>query len=151
MKIEHDEVCEDCKGTGLYVGFAEKDGAAVVCHTCKGTGCFHFVHTYEPFVRRIKRNGIKRVFASNPGICIGENESIKLTDFGGMDSEEWEKGNRDFIEDRKHLCPSWYYQSVDYNKKPNWAECGFGAFSSCKHFCNKDKCWDRWDKEYGKA
>ena len=36
--IEFDCECESCKGTGLYVGMAEREGSAVVCHTCKGTG-----------------------------------------------------------------------------------------------------------------
>lgn len=36
IKIECE--CNACKGTGLYVGMAERDGAAVVCYTCKGTG-----------------------------------------------------------------------------------------------------------------
>lgn len=29
--------CQACKGTGLYKGMAERDGAAVVCSHCHGT------------------------------------------------------------------------------------------------------------------
>lgn len=30
-EIRIKQECSACNGTGLYVGFAEKDGAAVVC------------------------------------------------------------------------------------------------------------------------
>jgi len=46
-KIELDIVCQSCDGTGLYKGFAEKDGAAVVCSRCDGTGKEHYVFVYE--------------------------------------------------------------------------------------------------------
>lgn len=52
---------------------------------------------------------------------------------------------------RKFTCPAWWYQSVDYEKKPDWEECiGMGSFSNCKHFKNKDFCWERFDKEQKK-
>jgi len=36
--LEGECECSACKGTGLYVGMAEREGAAVVCSRCKGTG-----------------------------------------------------------------------------------------------------------------
>jgi len=84
MIFEVDRICPSCKGTGLYVGMAERDGAAVVCRTCKGTGCEHFKVTYEPFVARKPRTDVKRVYRTNPGIVIGESRrgDISLADFG---------------------------------------------------------------------
>lgn len=37
--------CSSCGGTGLYCGFAEKKGLAVVCRTCSGTGCKEISYT----------------------------------------------------------------------------------------------------------
>jgi hypothetical protein len=156
-KIEFDEVCIACSGTGLYVGMGERDGAAVVCHDCKGTGCFHYVHEYEEFIERANKKGIKRVYQTNPGYCIGENEreNVHLIDFGGMPYFEWKDGNKfdDTMQMRKHTCPGWWYQTIDYDKKPDWAECfsNLGAtFSKCKYFAEKEDCWAQSDIEQGK-
>ena len=152
MKIEHDEVCHSCSGTGLYVGLAERDGAAVVCHKCDGTGCFHFVHEYTPFKERIGRSDVKRVFETNPGICIGTGKDgrFNLSDFGGMPFSEWESGKvfPSRSENRGFTCPAWWYQSADYKKKPGWDECiSCGSFSGCKSFPTKAECWKRFDKD----
>ena len=149
--FEVDEVCESCHGTGLYVGMAERDGAAVVCHTCGGTGCHHFVHEYEPFKHRANPPRVKRVFQVNPGIVIGTGNGHALSDFGGMPLKKWKAGLPfpPGSEDRKHTCPVWWYQMADYEKKPEWKECGYGSFSECFHFRTKAECWKRWDKQYG--
>lgn len=149
-KIEFDEKCKSCGGTGLYVGMAERDGVAVVCHTCKGTGKHHFVYEYEEFAGRIFNEDVKRVVKTNPGIGLGEING-DITWVGGMTYEEWLEGNKFIVgmEMRQHTCPCWWYQSADYKNKPNWNECGWGSFSSCKNFSNKQKCWERWDKEFG--
>ena len=138
--IEFDEKCKSCGGTGLYVGMAERGGAAVVCHTCKGTGCHHFRYEYEDFTERSKRPDVERVHIVNLGLCIG-----------GIPYDAWLRGEN-FIkgtENRKYTCPAWWYQSADYNKKPNWNECRFGSFLSCKYFTDKESCWKRWDSENG--
>lgn len=150
--IEFDESCKGCGGSGLYIGMAEKDGAAIVCHNCNGTGCYHFEHEYDPFEGRRKapRNPVKRVYEANPGIVIGEDKGFKLEDFGGMPYEDWveEKPFERGMENRKYTCPAWWYQSADYKRKPYWDECSCaGCFSSCKHFLNKEKCWERFDEE----
>lgn len=155
-KIELDIVCTSCKGTGLYVGFAEHDGAAVVCRGCKGTGCHHYVMNYTLFVCREVRNDVKRVYRINPGIGIGEGKEkqYKLEDFGGMPYEEWACGKLfpKGSENRSFVCPAWWYQSADSKKKPGWGKClggGFGAFSSCDHYSEKSICWAQWDREFG--
>lgn len=150
--IEFDEVCKSCKGTGLYSGMGERDGAAVVCHTCHGTGRHHFEYDYEEFKRRSSPpKSVVRVYRVNPGIGIGEGKGHRLTDFGGIPIKAWLAGGEfpPGTEDRGHTCPAWFYQSADYKKKPDWATCGFGSFCDCDSFKNKEKCWERWDKEFG--
>jgi hypothetical protein len=143
--IEFDEKCQACNGTGLYKGAAERDGFAVVCHKCGGTGRYHFVHAYEEFAERTERADIHTIVEVNPGICLGSN-----LDFGGMSYQDWKDG-KPFppkSEMRKYVCPAWWYQVADYDKKPKWNEClECGMFSHCKHFDQKIKCWERWDKE----
>jgi hypothetical protein len=146
MKIEFDEKCKACKGTGLYVGMAERKGFGVVCYDCKGTGKFHFSHEYENFIERELRSEVNRVVECNPGIILGGD-----LDFGGMSYQDWLDGKAFDIgtEMRLFTCPAWWYQIADYDKKPDWKECiGCGQFSNCEHFCNKDVCWIRWNGEF---
>jgi len=143
------EICDECDGTGLYIGFGEQDGAAVVCHRCGGTGCFKYNHTYEKFETKIlSKEKIKRVFECNPGITIGSNDEVKLSDFGGMPYKDWLMG-KSFpkgSEMRKYTCPAHWAQTTGI-KKPNWDECEFGLFADCSSFKTKEKCWEKWDKE----
>lgn len=150
--IEFDEKCKSCEGTGLYIGVAERDGSAVVCLTCKGTGCHHYKYEYEDFTGRSGRPNVKRVYEVNPGICIGEGNVHKLTDFGGIPYDAWLRGEKftKGTENRKFTCPAWWFQSANYKEKPHWDECDiFGLFSRCEHFHSKEKCWKRFDIETG--
>jgi hypothetical protein len=147
MKIEFDEKCRACNGTGIYKGMAERDGFGVVCHNCKGTGKFHFVHEYEKFEGRQPRKDIHTVVQVNPGIILGGE-----LNFGGMSYKDWLEGWAFEVgmEMREYACPAWWYQCADYDKKPHWDEClGAGAFSGCEHFDQKHACWERWDTEVG--
>jgi len=150
-KIEFDCKCEACKGTGIYVGFAERDGFGVVCGACKGTGKLHKIIEYDDFTNRGKRKGVKKIIRANPGITVGINPVLGLTleSFGGMDYLDWLKG-KPFpkkSEMRNFICPAWWCQNVDYKKKPEWDCCpGFGAFSDCPQFANKRTCWERFDR-----
>ena len=151
--VEFDCQCKSCKGTGLYVGVCERDGIAVVCHTCKGTGKQHVRFEYEEFAGRIPRSKIKRVLQTACGHVCGNNtaKGITIEDFGGQSYDDWATG-KPFppgSEMRRFACPAWWYQSVDYDKKPSWDECEWGAFSACSHFSHKAACWARWDVEYG--
>lgn len=49
--------CESCRGTGLYQGFCEPEGVAVVCHGCGGRGWA--IHKYTEFTGRKRKNKIK--------------------------------------------------------------------------------------------
>ena len=149
--FEYDEKCKSCDGTGIYVGFAEHDGIGVICHNCNGTGKKHNVIKWEDFGEREERENIKRVIMVNPGIACGIGNGHSLADFGGMDYKKWFLGGKFPIgsEMRNFVCPAWWYQCADYEKKPDWAECiKCGPFSNCPHFKNKDKCWQKWDKEH---
>lgn len=151
-KIEYDCVCKSCRGTGLYVGFAEHDGIAVECYDCNGTGCVHEVLEYDDFKGRVKRDNIKRVVKHNPGVMTGETDEYTLEDYGGMDYNDW-LNNLEFPVDsemRVFVCPLWWYQGADYKKRPQWSECNHGSFPNCKHFATKNECWKRFDRSRSK-
>jgi len=138
--------CPLCKGTGIYVGIGEKDGAGIVCHDCKGTGKKEIVMEWENFEGKQIRQDIKRVYECNPGICVNAS-----SEFGGMPYENWLIGEPFPLgsENRKYICPAWWYQSVKNELRPHWGECiGCGSFSNCPSFAQKEKCWQRWDKEF---
>lgn len=150
--FEVNEKCASCNGTGLYIGMAERDGAAVVCSMCNGTGCHKFRHEYEVFVAREPHPTAKYVYRCNPGICVGNSKGVTFEDFGGMSYTEWDCGMPfpDKSEDREHTCPAWWFQTADYAHKPEWTECrgslGY-RFPQCLYFGNKAACWARFDRE----
>jgi hypothetical protein len=141
-----EEQCSECGGSGVYKGFAEKGGLAVVCIHCNGTGKYTFKHSYKEFVGIQKRNSIKWVIPINPGYSLSENSP----DIGGMSYDEWQSGKKftGKFEDRKRTCPRQYYQRYDYNKIPEWDDCqSANAFKDCKNYQCKEKCWRKWDNE----
>ena len=150
--FEVKEKCQACKGTGVYVGMAERDGAGVICSKCKGTGCFHFKHEYEKFADREVRDDIRRVYKTNPGIVVGEGGGrYRLEDFGGIPYEAFLAGQEFPVgsEDRSHVCPKWWTQNCG-EVGPRWGACdnAWGKhFSDCKYFPVKHQCWEKWDKE----
>lgn len=79
IKVE----CDSCRGTGVYSGFAEPEGVAVVCLGCKGTG--ESSVTYREFTGRKRRRGIREVRRSGGSfIATGvgpRGESIPYEDF----------------------------------------------------------------------
>ena len=146
--IRWTQECHACNGTGLYVGAAERDGAAVICSVCKGTGRLEREISYMPFTGRRKREGVERVFATSAGMFIDP------TIGGGATLEEFEENpetaSEPGREPRDHVCPAWWYQTVDYERKPDWKECwGVGSFRDCSRFSAKAECWRRWDAEHG--
>ena len=157
-KIEFDEKCPSCDGTGLYVGICERDGAAVICFECKGTGKHRVVFEYEDFKKRELRAGVKRVYQASAGVMIGkgsvEGKQYRLEDFGGMSYKDWLEGKPfpPASETRKFTCPAWWYQTIDYKRKPKWSNCKtMGFFGDCSRFRDKASCWKRWDLENGTA
>lgn len=146
-RIEKIGKCKSCRATGIYRGMGEGEGIGVQCHGCKGTGKVTHVLEWEEFEGRVVRDDLEHVLECNPGIGAGAGNGHELTDFGGMPYEQWLRGESfpAGSEMRAFTCPAWWYQSTDSNKKPNWKECGFGTFSSCKLFDTKQACWNRWD------
>ena len=142
--IEFDQKCKSCKGTGVYIGMGEVGGAGVVCHTCHGSGCHHVKIEYEDFEERLIIPEFERVHECNPGIKINADPQ-----FGGMSYQDWldDKPFPPKSENRQYTCPAWWYQTANYDLMPEWKECGYGAFYICEHFADKDKCWERWDRE----
>lgn len=64
MGTEHVQAeCSSCGGTGVYCGFCEAPGTAVVCLICNGTGCETI--SYRPFTERKRKRGVKTVSQSN--------------------------------------------------------------------------------------
>lgn len=61
--IKHE--CAACGGTGLYCGFCERKGTAVVCLCCEGKGWV--TYEYKEFAGRKKRRGIKTINVSRGG------------------------------------------------------------------------------------
>lgn len=152
-RIEYDCKCKACKGTGLYTGMGERDGAAVVCYHCEGTGKQHIEITYESFEKREEHSTAEWIYQVNPSIRIGKGGDYSLSDFGGMPYTDWRKGKafESGMENRLHTCPAWYYQCADCDKKPDWDTCNatFGStFSRCPDFDNKKACWKKWDEEF---
>ncbi|MCK9596544.1 hypothetical protein M0R19_05130 [Candidatus Pacearchaeota archaeon] len=155
-KLSWKEECSSCKGTGLYVGMAEHNGAAIQCYNCKGKGEKEIVIYIKSFTgRKTHSKPIKRVFENNPGIFIGENEDLKLEDFGGLSYDEW--NNRQHkslpfpkgLEDRKHICPSWWFM-LGVGPHSTFCKWDHGAgrtYSSCPYFETKDMCWKAYDEE----
>lgn len=149
--IEWQEECKSCQGTGLFVGYAEKNGAAVICNKCKGTGCEHFKKEFYSFVGKKQKSNVTHVYATNPGFRINPK-----TIEGGVTLEEWENDTSIVFqpgnEIRTRTCPAWWYQSVNYKLKPNWKECNsVNKFTDCRKFNTKEKCWRKWDTEYNES
>jgi hypothetical protein len=59
------EECDSCGGTGLYCGFCEPAGTAVICIHCNGQGWVW--HEYREFAGRKKRRGVKSISRSRGG------------------------------------------------------------------------------------
>jgi len=83
--------CSSCGGYGVYSGFCEPEGVAVICLQCNGTGC-ETVY-YKPFVKRHRKKGIKTVTRSRGRFIVTGvgpvGSTISYTEFfkGKMPSE----------------------------------------------------------------
>ncbi len=149
--IKWKEECKSCQGTGLFVGYAEKNGAAVICYKCKGTGCENFEKEFYTFISQKEKDNITHVYATNPGIRL-DPETIE----GGVTLKEWNNNASSVFdpgnEIRNATCPAWWYQSSNYKLKPNWKECNtVNRFPDCRKFNMKEKCWEKWDAEYNES
>jgi hypothetical protein len=144
-------VCKACKGTGLYQGMAEKDGAFVVCYNCKGTGCQ--IITYTPFVKRESQPKCKRVYKSSCGYVISDEDIMvdgEVLPFSryGCSYEEWLEG-KEPTELTFLACPMLADQGACHKIKGFVDKCTelhggwIGLLSKCKHQDRKSECWKR--------
>ena len=146
--------CSACKGTGLYQGMAEHDGAAVVCNRCGGTGKVKVKLRYKKFAGRKKRKGVKRVFDGSHGFFISANDVT--TEEREIPFSEWGCAYRDWLRGAVPvpmyglICPylhtNQHLQTEDVNGlyetrcRPN-LKCG-GSITKCPLWNEKDKCWE---------
>lgn len=145
--------CKKCKGTGLYQGLAERDGAFVICWGCDGTGKMKISEQYNKFKGRKLEKGCKRVYITGMNYVISDkditNASGRHFAFSkyGCSYDDWLKGV-----DPKHLeflgCPYMVQNSLhekDVNnlyKTRCHKNSGFGMKINCKLFHEKEKCWE---------
>ncbi len=73
--------CEVCRGTGLYSGFMEPKGVAVICRVCDGKG-WH-IHRYNEFTGRKKKEGIRSIIRelNNAERKAGESGTMSYEEF----------------------------------------------------------------------
>jgi len=157
-KIEIDIQCQSCRGTGVYVGMSERDGAAVVCNTCNGTGKYHYKFEFEEFTGLQIRENVKRVYKQSYGYVIAprkirfENDELIDMEKEGVSYEDFNNGKMpEHI--KQFVCPMLADQGKCNNIKNFVTECEianggslFGVLlSNCKNQSNKLKCWERFD------
>ena len=145
--LEGECQCDTCKGSGLYQGMCEKDGAAVTCNRCDGTGKIQIKSSYVKFTsRKIKKN-VNRVYDDSMGYVITDHDVTQHGvhyPFGqyGCAYEDWLKGAKPIP--LKFLgCPM-IHDQCEARKKikrcddKNWG----GKISDCQHYQDKAKCWE---------
>lgn len=157
--IKIDIECQSCGATGLYQGFAEKNGCAIVCHTCNGTGKQKYEFKYTPFTKRKLKKGVTKVFQNSCGYGHTIEDIVtqdgKIIEFskGGISYEDWLEGGKP--KPVKDLyCPYlWTNQRLQTKDVNNLYKnrCNNGIsigsyISKCKHFENKHKCWEIFEK-----
>jgi hypothetical protein len=147
IKVE----CPSCKGTGLYSGMGERDGAAVICHNCNGNGFINY--EYNEFTGKKVKENVKRVFQSGYGYCISsedittkEGKQLNFSKYG-CTYQEWLNGEKPkHIEDL--YCPYIAYNKGMGNEPCKRCKEGSqgGLISNCIYFEDKSKCWEEYKK-----
>ena len=97
--------CRACGTTGLYCGFAEPKGTAVICLYCKGSGARDAddipAKDHVPFTGRRRREGIHTVRQSQgtmvfscggrPGTEMTYEQFLERFPEGNIWSDSWKK------------------------------------------------------------
>ena len=141
----------------MYIGAAERAGAAVICGMCKGKGFIWF--KYEEFTGLDKRQDVERVYLSSYGYIIAPKE-IDFKEHGkidlgkeGVSYEEWLEGKRpEHIQ--QLVCPMLADQGACHDIKGFVDMCetlhGKGmwgiSLTKCRHQTKKHECWKRFDQ-----
>lgn len=149
MKKTVEIECNACHGTGLYQGYGERHGAAVICCKCNGLGKVDF--SYTEFEGRKEMPGVTRVFKPVPFFPqSGIDETTKdgsVLHFSrfGVSYEEWKNGSEPLPMEELY-CP------YEYNGRKTYpcSRCKEGCMSSvgekCHFYSDKAKCWEEWHK-----
>lgn len=69
--------CPDCRGTGLYKGFMEGQGEAVICVRCSGSGAQEL--KYNEFTGRKDKAGVTKVRAGSGTILDDSRKSTWIS------------------------------------------------------------------------
>lgn len=137
--------CAECKGTGLYVGLAERDGAAVVCYRCNGTGKAKFEYQWREFAEKKRKLNVVQVWRTGAGIVLAPGVCQ-----GGVPYERWltdpESVDAIGAENRTNCCPRMWAQSAGTKIQPDY-DCDFGRFGDCKTWNSRSLCWAKFDTE----
>ena len=144
--------CKSCKGTGLYQGFCEKEGCAVICTNCKGQGVS--TETYIEFTGRNKLKGIERVFKTSgmfyhaPKNTFFEDDKVTIRfEDGGCTYDKWLNGAEP--KPVKDLYCPYIWDRNSYPIKR--CDGGMNTFSSkitdCKFQCDKLECWRLYEEK----
>jgi len=149
-----DIYCEDCNGTGLYRGTAERDKSAVVCCTCGGSGCVEF--EYEEFKGRRLRNDVSRVY--RPSLYVITHKDITTEDGKTFHFSRYGVAYKDWLEGAEPKpmeeleCPYMTFNEGIGNEpldrcRDEENEGRWGDIEDCTHFDDKAECWKRyWGK-----
>lgn len=75
--------CPSCAATGLYRGFAEAPGEAVVCLGCSGKGWKWL--QYQPFEGRKRKEGVNKIRKSQGSLIAtgvgGHGDAMDYAEF----------------------------------------------------------------------
>lgn len=144
--------CQSCGGTGLYMGMAEKNGAAVVCTTCNGRGSKEF--EYKEFEGRKIRQDVKRVYErcdymlSSEDVTTEDGRLIKFSE-AGCTYEEWLNGAEP--KPVKELyCPYvWRNRGIGNEPLEKCVEQlrGICRITDCKLYRFKEQCWKEYEEK----
>jgi hypothetical protein len=157
-KIEMNIECQACGGTGVYVGMAERKGAAVVCRTCKGTGCYGYSFSYNEFNGRRRKDGVERVYLDGMGYVLGTGKINYSDGIGEIDMDKEGVSYSEFLDGKtpKHIerlgCPVRANQDACHKIKGFIDECErlnggwIGMISSCRNYPKKAECWKRFER-----
>lgn len=87
LKAQDRIECHSCGGSGVYVGIAELDGAAVICSNCHGRGRTEDPDLLPSNYQRKVRAGVKTVSQAHSGYCLAPG-----VDLGAVSYEDFLAG-----------------------------------------------------------
>lgn len=163
-------VCESCKGTGIFKGFAEKDDLGVICWNCNGKGYYtlklndrvqlvqdektgivyevkegHIWCEVELFTKLQKRDDVNYVVYSTSRVFSPEYLfEHGASEINVITYKEFLKGEYP-LPMMEYTCPRYLSQLYGHADFDN--NCNIGTFESCRKYGSKE-CWNKF---YGDA